>query len=298
MLVEKNGLLGFVHSCTLLEPGKALRASLSAIDVHSKYEAPGTGADTRDLVRSFAPELHDSRLLCWDPSLDAEDGAGVRVALFDTGLFWAHPVFRGAQIQARDFTGSGGVFDLTGHGTKSGSLLVAQGYGWLRGLAPACTLLVGKVLRTRDPDTSAGVLARAIRWAVYEGAHIAILPLGRARGSALVAREVCRALEAGCAFFAAAGNRGPDTFLFPARLPGVTAVSAAGPDGRPLSWCSQVSQVDCYAPGHEVLSVGLDGRGAISGSSPATVLAAGVAALRLAGERRLEGKLGAGGLNA
>lgn len=264
-----------------------MRARLSAIDTHGKDGATEPRADIRNLFRNFAPESTDPRLLRWDPVLDAEDGAGARVALLDSGVFWTHPAFRDAQIQARDFTGSGAVFDPTGHGTKCAALLAAQGNGWLRGLAPACTLLVGKVVGTGDPDTSAKALARAIRWAVCKGSDIVILPVGRARGSALVAREIRRALAAGCILFAAAGNRGPDTFLFPACLEGVMAVSAAKPDGMPLEWCCQVAQVDCYAPGHEVWSIGFEGLGTISGSSPATVLAAGVAALRLARERRL-----------
>lgn len=243
--------------------------------------------DVRDLLRNFAPESPDVRLLRWDPALDIENGRGIRVALLDSGILCALPVFCGARIKTRDFSGSGGVFDRTGHGTKSAALLVAQGYGQLRGLAPACTLLVGKVTGTGNPDTSARALAIAIRWAISNKADIVILPLGRALGSALVAQEICRAFVAGCSFFAAAGNRGPDVFLFPACLNGVTAVSAAGPDGVPLAWCCQDRRVDCYAPGHQVLSVGYEGPGTFSGSSPATVLAAGVAALWLSRMRRI-----------
>lgn len=244
-----------------------------------------TAPDIRDLIRTLAPEVNGSRLLRWDPALDIEEGAGIRMTLLDSGISWKHPAFRGARIKARDFTGSGGVFDPTGHGNKSTELLVAQGRRWLRGIAPACTLLVGKVLGTGDQDASVREIARAVRWAVYENAHIIILPLGRTRGSPSVAREVCRAVAEGCIIFAAAGNRGPDTFLFPARLQGVSAVSAAGPNGKPLEWCCQTPQVDCYAPG-QVWSKRLDGIDTIKGSSLATVLAAGVAALWLAREQR------------
>ena len=243
--------------------------------------------DVRDMMRKFAQGSRNPRLLRWDSALDTETGGGVRIALLDSGVLWEHPMFQGAYLKVRDFTGNGGVFDPTGHGTKNAALLVAQGRSWLRGVIPACTLLVGKVVRTGNPDTSARVLAQAIRWAVHNKVDIAILPIGRTQGSALVDREIRRALSAECALFAAGGNRGPDTLLFPARLEEVIAISAACPDGTPLSWCCQDCQVDCYAPGHEVLSVGLEGQGTISGSSPATVLAAGIAALWLARERRL-----------
>ena len=255
--------------------------------VLEKDGATESGGDIRDLIRTFAPESNDSRVLRWDSNVDSEDGSGIRVALFDTGIYWKHPALRGARIEGHDFTRSGGIFDQTGHGTKNAGLLVAQGHdGWLRGIASGCTLLVGKVLGTGDPASSARALARAIHWAVYKSANIVVLPLGRLRGSAMVAREVRRALSAGCIFFAAAGNRGPDNFLFPARLTGVTAVSAASPDGTPLEWCCQSPQVDCYAPG-QVWSLRGEGRDTINGSSPATVLAAGLGALRLAREQRL-----------
>ena len=225
-----------------------------------------SGFDSRDLIRTFAPQGNESKLLRWDPNLDSEDGAGIRVALFDSGISFRQPVFHGALIKARDFTKSGGVFDPTGHGTKSARLLVAQGRGFFRGIAPACTLLVGKVLGTGDPDASVRATVRSIRWAVHEKAHIVILPFGRAHGSSLVAREVRRAVASGCVFFAAAGNRGPDMFLFPARLHDVLAVSAADPDGKPLEWCCQAPQVDCYAPG-QVWSMRLKGIDTINGSS-------------------------------
>lgn len=265
-----------------------VHARLSATNIPAKHEVTKPRFDIRELIRHFAPQSDDPRLLRWNQALDREDGTGVRVALLDSGICWSHPMFRGAEIRGRDFTESGGVFDPTGHGTKNAGLLVGQGGKWMRGLTPACTLLVGKVLGTTEPDSDAKALAQGLRWAVQEGAHLVILPLGRVRGSSLVAQQVRRALKEGCVLFAAAGNRGPDTFLFPARLPGVKAVSAANLDGVPLEWCCQVSQVDCYAPGEDVWSIGLEGASTVSGSSLATVLVGGVAALQQAQKHRLE----------
>jgi subtilisin family serine protease len=198
-------------------------------------------------------------------------------------------MFEGAFLETRDFTGSGGVFDPTGHGTKSAALLVSQGGNWLRGLVPACTLLVGKVLGSPVPKTSAIALDKGIRWAVDQQAQVLILPLGRTVGSKLVAEAVRDALSVQCQFFAAAGNHGPDICLFPAYLSGVKAVSAADVAGMPLSWCCQTERVDCYAPGRELLAIGRGGS-TLNGSSAATILVAGVAALQLAREQRLKSK--------
>ena len=129
--------------------------------ISAKDKAIRVIPDIRDLIRNFAPCSNDPRLLRWKSALDHEDGSGIRVALLDSGIMWTHPALKNARIQVRDFTGSVGVFDSTGHGTKSAALLVSQGHGLL-GLAPACTLLVAKVLGTGELEDSSKILARAI----------------------------------------------------------------------------------------------------------------------------------------
>lgn len=248
---------------------------------------PNLRLEIRDLVKTFAPGSISSRLLHWDSALDNEDGSGISVSLLDSGIYLRHPAFHGAQIEVRDFTRCGTISDATGHGTKNAGLLVSQGRGWPRGIVPGCTLLVGKVMGSGFLNESERALARAIRWSAYMGSNVIILPLGRVRGSPLVTREVHRALLNGCAFFASAGNRGPDELLYPASINGVTAVSAAAQDGTPLEGCCQTSRVDLFAPGLNVWSIGGRKNLTITGSSAATVLAAGVAALRLAKEQRL-----------
>lgn len=247
----------------------------------------GHALDLREWVRAFGVRAGSPRCLRWDPSLDDEDGTGVRVALVDSGLLWSHPMFEGARIQGRDFTGSGGLGDLTGHGTRNASLIIGQGRGWIRGLCPGCELLFGKALGSDESESSVRAVARGIRWAVAKGADVLVLPFGRRRGSAVVTREIRRAVDRGCTVFAAGGNRGPDEISFPAWLPQVQAVTGIGSDGKPLPICCARDEVNLYAPGHEVPAVDPDGYTTLSGSSPATVLAAGLAALRLASTRSI-----------
>jgi subtilisin family serine protease len=238
--------------------------------------------DVRDTIRAFAPHSSNTRLLRWSSVLDNEDGTGVRVALLDSGICQTHPVFEGAAIRGHDFTDSGDLSDRTGHGTKDAALIVGQGWRGVRGLAPACELLFAKITGDGMRGTDERTIARGIRWAISEEADIMILPVGRTAGSATVAREIRRARKVGIAIFCAAGNRGADTFLFPARLRDVKAVSAADSDGIPLSWCCQAEAVNYYAPGYGIWSVGPGGVAPVSGSSPATVLAGGIAILWLA----------------
>jgi subtilisin family serine protease len=243
------------------------------------------GRDVREIVRRLVPrDTDDLPLLQWAAELEDEDGAGVRVVLLDSGVAWTHPVFEGAHLNGRDFTGSGGLVDSTGHGTRNAALLVGQDPQRVRGLAPACELRVAKVLPGHGLRGSDEAVARAINWAIDQRADSIIMPLGRGPGSRPVVRAVRRAIQAGCRLYAAAGNRGPEILAFPASMKGVIAVSALNASGEPLEWCCQSQQVGCYAPGEAIWSLGDT---PLSGSSPATILAAGVAVLHLARQRRL-----------
>ena len=220
------------------------------------------------------------RSIHWNQQLSKRDGLGMRVALLDSGICWAHPMFEGARIRIRDFAGSHSVNDSTGHGTANTSLLVAQGHGWIRGLAPGCDLFFAKVLGTRDRHDSINAIVEGLDWAIAKGAHVIVLPLGTRHGSGSVAKVIRKAVAHGSKVFAAAGNYGPNELCFPASLPEVTAVSALCLDGRPYNLCSSNRHVDVFAPGQDVPAVRAEGRTLLQGSSPAAVLAAGVEVLR------------------
>jgi subtilisin family serine protease len=241
--------------------------------------------DVRTWLRDFLARARVPRGLRWDPSLAGETGAGIRIGLVDSGVRWAHPVFAGARLRGRDFTGSSGLGDPSGHGTSSAALLVGQGGGWPRGLCPDSELLFAKALGLREREASVRAIAQAIRWLSGQGAQVLVLPFGSCQGAPLITRELRRAVERGCQVLAAAGNRGPDVLAFPARLPEVMAVSGLWPDGAPLPFCCARDEVALYAPGHEVPTVGAHGPATLSGSSPAAVLAAGLMALELSRHR-------------
>lgn len=235
--------------------------------------------DLRDWLKRVAPRLGSDRVLRWDDGLRDEDGSGACVALLDSGLCWSHPVFCGAIIRARDFTGCRDLRDPTGHGTANASLLVGQGNGWIRGLVPGSSLLFAKVLGLANRRTAVRAIARGIHWAVSQRADVIVLPFGASRGSTHIARAIRRAAASGCALFAAAGNRGPDEICFPAWHLDVTAVSSLDSDGKSQSRCCGREDVDIFAPGEDVPAVWPDGRAFLQGSSPATVLTAGVRTL-------------------
>ncbi len=93
-------------------------------------------------------------------------GAGVRVALLDTGIDAGHPAFAGLALQHHDFAGSGNQ-DANGHGTHVAGTIFGREVGGKRiGLAPGIAQgLIAKVL-TDDGHGSTEMLFNALCWAV------------------------------------------------------------------------------------------------------------------------------------
>ena len=112
------------------------------------------------------------RLTTTDSAMVGRTGAGVRVAIIDSGIAAGHPhvgsVGEGVWImpdgQSSDFA------DRIGHGTAVAAAV--------RDVAPAATLIAVRVF-DRRLSTTAAVLARAIRWAAADGrAQLINLSLG------------------------------------------------------------------------------------------------------------------------
>ncbi|GAA4288252.1 S8 family serine peptidase [Georgenia daeguensis] len=105
-------------------------------------------------------------------------GAGVTVAVLDTGIDVAHPAFAGATVVEEDFTGSGNG-DVQGHGTHcAGTVLGRDVDGARIGVAPGVgRVLAGKVLGD-DGSGDSTMLFNGIQWALREGAHVISMSLG------------------------------------------------------------------------------------------------------------------------
>jgi subtilisin family serine protease len=104
-------------------------------------------------------------------------GAGIKVAVLDTGIDASHDAFRGLPLTQRDFTGEGDG-DPVGHGTHcAGTIAGRDVNGYRYGVAPGVEeLLVGKVLGNDGGSTDA--LMRAMLWALESGAHVMSMSLG------------------------------------------------------------------------------------------------------------------------
>ena len=107
----------------------------------------------------------------------AFNGAGIAVAVLDTGIDAAHAAFTGVTIVERDFTGEGNG-DQHGHGTHcAGTIFGREVQNTRIGVAPGVTkAFIGKVLGANGG--SSDEIVNAIQWAVDQGAHVISMSLG------------------------------------------------------------------------------------------------------------------------
>jgi len=142
-------------------------------------------------------------------------GAGVRVAVLDTGVDATHPDLAGQVAAAENFTGTPDATDHNGHGTHVASLLAGTGAaagGARRGVAFGASLLSGKVLDDNGNGRFSDIIA-GMEWAAGQGARIVNMSLGSdvpstGRDPLSLAVDALTASH-GVLFVATAGNNGP-----------------------------------------------------------------------------------------
>lgn len=225
-------------------------------------------------------------------------GAGVRVAVLDTGFDVDHPDFAGRTVVTRSFIDGEDVQDVHGHGTHvigtaCGPRKPGSGPGY--GIAFESEIYAGKVLDNSGAGTDGGILA-GIAWAVQNGCRVVSMSLGAATRpgqphSVTFERAAGRAMKKGTLIIAAAGNesrRGEGIVApvgHPANCPSIMAVGAIDEQRGVADFsCGTVDAdgaVDVVGPGVDVLSSWpMPGRtNTISGTSMATPHVSGIAAL-------------------
>jgi subtilisin family serine protease len=108
----------------------------------------------------------------------ARTGAGVVVAVLDTGIDATHPAFAGVELVQQDFSGSGNG-DKDGHGTHCAGTIFGRDVentriGVARGVTRA---LIGKVLGD-DGSGDSTMIFDGIQWAERNGAQVISMSLG------------------------------------------------------------------------------------------------------------------------
>ena len=104
-------------------------------------------------------------------------GAGVNIAILDTGIDSTHPAFTNIDIFTKDFCGNG-AGDNNGHGTHCAGIVFGRDVGRRIGVARGVSrALIGKVL-SDEGNGDTGAIFEALYWAMQEGADIVSLSLG------------------------------------------------------------------------------------------------------------------------
>jgi subtilisin family serine protease len=166
-------------------------------------------------------------------------GAGVKVAVIDSGVDGSIPDLRGAVVAGKDFSGEGSangqtpVYSTSGkeHGTNVASVLAGRGTAGdsgVIGTAPQASLLSASIDVTQPPAKAIASLAAAIHWAVDSGARVINLSLAALSNSDIEA-PVRYAQSKDVVVVAATGEKSVAGFRVgltaPASLPGVVAVT-------------------------------------------------------------------------
>ena len=174
-----------------------------------------------------------------------------------------------------------------GHGTGTASVLVSLDSYVVTGSAPQAQLMpirtIESVVRIRQIT-----VARAIDWAIQEGAQVVTMSLGGIPASALH-RAINRAVEADLIVLAAAGNC-VRLVVWPARYDECIAVAATNAADEPWPGTCRGAPVDISAPGQNVYRAVVPPGGPSDadtvaqgqGTSYAVALTAGVAAMWVA----------------
>jgi len=244
-----------------------------------------------DLVAAIAPQPELAALQL-DAAHGLSTGAGVIVAVVDTGVDFTHPYLQGVlapggydfigqdfdPAEERNFLdddGDGLVDEQYGHGTFVASLVHT--------VAPDALLLPVRVLDDEGFGT-ASTVAAGIIWATDAGATVINVSVDMPVESGAVKDAISYALQRDVVVVAAAGNEGAPDVIFPARFSGVIAVAATDAQGVVAPFSNTGSRVSVVAPGVSVLgAVPMDlaptGTAHWSGTSFSSPLVAGTAAL-------------------
>ena len=262
-------------------------------------------------------------------SLPMTGGAGVTVAIIDSGVDATHPDLPnvsggqncvGDEVRANPAAAANfrpALHDGE-HGTHVAGIVAGRGTAsGFRGVAPGATLRAYRVF----PDVGGGAsnfdIAKAIDTAVADRCDIINMSFGGGPQDPLTQAAINRALAAGTLVLAAAGNDGRDPVAFPAAQAECVAVSAMGrvgsfptqaigtsevmaPKGNPstkdfiAAFSNVGTEIDVVGPGVEIVSTFPGtGHGTMSGTSMACPAVAGFAAHLLSADATVRQKVGA-----
>jgi serine protease len=221
-------------------------------------------------------------------------GAGVKVAVIDSGVEVAHEELQGSVLPGKDYVNPGddGRIDPNGHGTHVTGIIAAHvnnGRG-IDGAAPGVHILPIRVLDANGGGVASNV-AKGIIWAADHGARVINLSLGGGMSDGL--RQAIQYANSKRAVVIAAGGNNAQAGnapMYPAAYPETIAVAAVDSNLSHSAFSNTGDYLDVSAPGEYITSLwgsSPTAYAAASGTSMATPFASAEAALIIAAAPQL-----------
>lgn len=270
---------------------------------------------TVESTTNFIKEIPEGVKMIKAPEVwqESGQGAGVVVAIIDSGCQVNHPDLQGRIIGKRNYVGEeggeGDVTDFSGHGTHvAGTITAIENNQGVLGVAPKASLLILKVMRRFS--TPKGIQFGAsnediihaindcISWRGprQERVRVINMSLGGSEDDPHLHNAIKKAVENDILVVCAAGNEGDfshggdcspikNEFLYPGAYPEVVEVGAIGLDRKFPCFTNTNLEVDLVAPGVNILSTFSENAGGhemyarLSGTSMATPHVVGAVAL-------------------
>ncbi len=287
--------LGLIHALVVTIPETAL----PELDTHPKikftehnqqvrFPFPPHENKLQETVAASIDEYQQNRSL-QQISVDKAHskgitGAGVKIAIIDTGIDYNHQELKDNYRGGYDFVNDDAdpMDDSTpGHGTQVAGIIAArlddQG---IVGVAPDASIYALKVM-DRNGSSSISNIVAALQWTVDNKIDVVNISMGGPGGTSL--KEACNAaFQAGVLIVAATGNSERGGVDYPAAYDSVIAVGATDQQDNPEIYTAQGNEVELAAPGTAIYSTKQENNyGTISGTSLAAPHITGVAALIL-----------------
>jgi subtilisin family serine protease len=231
----------------------------------------------------------------------------VRVAVIDTGIDFFHPDIRDNlwinhgeipgngidddqngfidDLHGFDFVSNDGdPFDDQSHGTHVAGIIgaIANNQKGSTGVAQRVSMMAIKTFG-RSGTADVATVARGVRYAIDQGAHILNASWGVDVRSEVMRITVEEAAQAEVLFVAAGGNRQSSQLFYPAAFDDTIGVGATDREDKRTRFSNFGSFIDLAAPGQTIFSTMPDNRfGFLSGTSMAAPHVSGTAVLLLA----------------
>jgi type VII secretion-associated serine protease mycosin len=261
--------------------GRVLAGAVAALTIVGVTATPAVADTTRDQQWYLA----DLRIA---EAHQVTKGAGVIVALIDSGVDPVHPDLAGALLPGLDTTdsnlaGRNGTEDTDGHGTGMAGIIGGRGRGsgsGVLGIAPAAKIL--PISAAGTGLKSSAYMTEAVDFAIAQ--HAGVINMSFNRDDDDVMHEAIRKAQAAdIVLVAGSGNNddiGKGLDKYPAKYPEVLSVGAYGKDRKIASISVAGPYVDLAAPGDQIISTDVGGGYQVtSGTSDATAMVSGAAAL-------------------